>query len=134
MHRCDSARVAVLALCTAVGLAAAGSASAQLPRQFPQQALRGEIEFVQPPDVRVGRKPARLAPGARIRDVNNMTVVSGAFAGQRATVNYTLDPNGQILDVWVLTPGETARKPWPATPEQAAAWRFDWAAQTWSRP
>ena len=29
---------------------------------------------------------------------------------------------------------EAARKPWPSTPAEAAAWRFDGAAQTWSKP
>ena len=41
---------------------------------------------------------------------------------------------GLVLDVWVLTPAEAARKPWPVTPEQAQAWRFNPDAQTWTRP
>jgi len=34
----------------------------------------------------------------------------------------------------ILTPQEAAKRPWPATPQQAEAWTFDPIAQTWSRP
>jgi hypothetical protein len=77
---------------------------------------------------------ARLAPGARIRGENNLLLLSGALVNQRHTVNYTRDPSSLLLDVWILTPAERARQPWPVTPEQAAAWTFDPSAQTWSRP
>ena len=50
--------------------------------------------------------------------------------GARATV----DPYGLVLDVWLLTDAERARQPWPRTPAEAASWRFDAAAQAWSRP
>jgi hypothetical protein len=36
--------------------------------------------------------------------------------------------------VWVLRTTEVAVKPWPETPEQAQAWQFDPAAQTWTKP
>jgi hypothetical protein len=39
-----------------------------------------------------------------------------------------------LMDVWVLTPDELAKKPWPTTPAEAAAWQFNPSAQTWSRP
>ncbi|GAB4035120.1 MAG: hypothetical protein Fur0014_00630 [Rubrivivax sp.] len=110
-----------------------GSAWAQ-QRPFPATALRGELLIEQPPAVRVNGQPARLAPGARIRGENNLIVVSGALAGRKLTVNYTLDLQGLILDVWVLTPEERARQPWPTTPAEAAAWRFDPSAQRWSKP
>ena len=32
-----------------------------------------------------------------------------------------------------LTADEAARKPWPATPEEAQRWEFNPAAQTWTR-
>jgi hypothetical protein len=50
-------------------------------------------------------------------------------------VHYTIEPTtGLVLDVWILNTAERAREPWPATPEQARAWRFDPTAQTWTRP
>jgi hypothetical protein len=129
MLRCVSlaATVALAGLC-------AGPAAAQAPRPFPATALRGELVVLQPPDVALNGRAARLAPGARIRGDNNLLQLSGALVKQRLVVNYTVDPSGLLLDVWLLTAEERARLPWPTTPEQAAAWTFDPSAQTWSRP
>jgi hypothetical protein len=60
--------------------------------------------------------------------------MSGALVGQRLAVHYTRDLQGQLLEIWVLTPAELARKPWPATAAQATAWSFNVAAQSWSAP
>ena len=109
-------------------------AAAQAPRNFPATALRGEIVVTSPPELLLNQRPARLAPGARIRDTRNLLVMSGATVRQRLPVNYTLDLHGQLLDVWLLSPQEAARKPWPSTPQEAASWSFDAASQTWSRP
>jgi hypothetical protein len=126
MLRCVALAAALIAL--------AAPAAAQAPRSFPGTALRGEIVVTQPPEVRLNRQPARLAPGARIRGTDNLLQMSGALAGQQLVVNYTLDLQGELLNVWVLTATEAARKPWPATLAEAQAWTFDAAAQTWSRP
>jgi hypothetical protein len=109
-------------------------ALAQTPRSFPANALRGEMAVLQPPELLINGKAARLAPGARIRGADNMMVLSGSLAGTRLVVNFNLDINGQVQNVWVLTAQERAKQPWPSTPDQAAAWRFDPAAQSWSRP
>ena len=110
------------------------SASAQIQRQFPATALRGELVVTLPPEVTLNRQPARLAPGARIRGMDNMLLTSGAALGQRLVVNYTLDLQGQMLDVWILNPVEAARRPWPRSPQEAAAWQFNPDQHTWSRP
>jgi len=109
MPRCAKARrAAVRGLAAALLLPLATlPAAAQMRRNFPANALRGE---------------------------NNMLLVHSALAGQRLVVHYTRDLTGSLLDVWVLTPAERAKKPWPATPAQAAAWAFDPLAQTWSKP
>ncbi len=109
-------------------------ATAQVPRPFPATALRGELVVLQPPEVALNGRAARLAPGARIRGDNNLLQLSGALVNQRHTVNYTVDPSGLLLDVWILTTAERARLPWPTNAEQAAAWAFDPSTQTWSRP
>ncbi len=114
-------------------IACALPAAAQMQRNFPANALRGELVVLQPPDAQLNGRPARLAPGARIRGDNNLLVVSGAIANRRLWVHYTLDTGGQLLDVWVLTATELAR-PWPTSPEQARAWAFNPAMQSWSRP
>jgi len=115
-------------------VATALPAAAQLQRNFPATALRGELRVTQAPEALLNNRPARLAPGSRIRGTDNMLLMSGAVAGAPLLVHYTLDTNGLVLDVWVLTPAEAARKPWPATPEQAQSWRFSPDSQTWSRP
>ena len=105
-----------------------------MPRNFPATALRGEIVGSQPPELLLNGRPARLSPGARIRDEANLLQVSGVLAGQRLVVHYTVDLSGQVSEVWILTVAERARRPWPTTPEQAAAWTFDPVAQVWTRP
>ena len=123
--------------CVTAGLSAlicAGPVCAQVSRPFPPTALRGDLVVVQSPDITLNGRTARLAPGARIRDENNMLQVSGALAGHRLTVNYTIDTSGLVFEVWILNAEERARRPWPTSHEQAAAWIFDASSQTWSRP
>jgi hypothetical protein len=127
-------RCAFLSSLAAVLLAAALPAAAQVQRNFPAHALRGELLIQQPPEALLNGRPARLAPGARIRGADNLLQMSGALAGQKLPVHYTLDNAGLLLDVWVLTPAELARRPWPTTPRQASEWVFDPVAQVWSRP
>jgi hypothetical protein len=115
-------------------LAASVPASAQLQRNFPANALRGELRITLPPEVLLNGARARLSPGARIRDARNMMAMSGALVGERLVVHYTLDTSGLVHDVWILTDQERARQPWPSTPAQARSWVFNPAAQTWSRP
>jgi len=129
MPRCALAAFLVVQL-----LALAAPAAAQMQRNFPATALRGELLVVQAPEALVNGQPARLAPGVRIRDANNLLVMSGSLTQQRWAVNYTRDTLGLVLDVWLLTPSEGARQPWPTTPAQAAAWAFNADSQTWSRP
>jgi hypothetical protein len=109
-------------------------AAAQAQRNFPADALRGVLVVVQPPDALLNGRPARLAPGVRIRGQNNMLVLSGAAIGQKLVVHYTLDPLGLVKDVWILTLAEMGNKPWPTTPQQAQTWSFDPVAQVWTKP
>ncbi len=117
-----------------IGAASIAVAQDQAMRRFPQNALRGVITFGEPPLVRLNDELTRLAPGARIRGTNNLLVLSGTLTGVKAAVNYTLDNTGQLKDVWLLRNEETARKPWPSTPQEAAQWNFDAGNQIWSKP
>lgn len=132
MLRCVTQAATLLAL----AFAFCQPTLAQAVRKFPANALRGDIVITQPPALVLNQKfAARLAPGARIRGADGMQVLSGALVGQRLAVHYTLDPtSGALLDVWILTPAEFARKPWPATPAEAAAWQFNPDAQVWVKP
>jgi hypothetical protein len=123
-------RCATLAL---AGALAVGAAHAQLPRQFPAHALRGELTVLQPPDVKLNNGAARLSPGARIRGADNLVHMSGSLIGQKLRVHYTLDASGNVHDVWVLTPTEAKREPWPKTQGEAQRWFFDWSAQAWTK-
>jgi hypothetical protein len=118
----------------ALALALALPAAAQVQRNFSNKALRGTVVFGTPPEVTLNGKPARLAPGARIRDQNNLLLMSGALVGGKAVVNYTTELEGMLLDVWILSPAEAARKPWPTTQKEAQTWQFNVDTQTWSKP
>ena len=138
MNRCvatSRARATLPALAFALAAATTtllpASAIAQAHRNFPQTALRGVIAFTSPSDATLNTKPIRLAPGARIHGVDNMLVMSGTLAGQRFAANYTLEPNGMLYEIWLLSKEEAKVEPWPQTPQQAAAWSFDYAAQKW---
>ena len=109
-------------------------ATAQVQRAFPQNALRGAIVIGVAPDILLNGQAARLAPGSRIRDQNNMMVVPGALTGGRFLVNYNVDTSGLVKEVWILRPEEAAVQPWPTTPDQAQAWSFDPVGQVWSKP
>lgn len=77
-------------------------ASAQTMRQFPPAAKRGTLLVTAPPEVVLNGAAARLSPGARIKDVNNGLLMSGALVGQTVLVNYVRDGQGQISEVWLL--------------------------------
>lgn len=116
MNRCYSVYPAALARrlgwgCALAGLAMACVAQAQgFARSFPPNALRGSLVVTYPPIIQMDGKPDQLSPGARIRGMNNMLVMSGAIIGQPLLVNYVRNPDGQVHDVWVLTEAEAALK------------------------
>ena len=129
MHRC--LLTASVALTLAVPVLA--SAQMQIQRNFPANALRGELVVGVPPEITINGKDARLAPGSRIRGTNQMLVMSGAITGQKLIVNYTVEQYGMVQDVWVLRRDEI-KNLWPKTPAEAAAWSFDPIGQTWTKP
>lgn len=125
---------AEFAVVTALMLLPGAYLAAQVQRNFPRDALRGALVVVAAPEVQLNGTPVRLAPGARIRGADNMLALPALLTGHKLLVNYTLDGQGQVKDVWILTAAEAARQPWPTTPQQAQAWQFDAASQTWIRP
>lgn len=106
-----------------------------LKRDFPALTLRGQVTFLSPPGIELNGKAAQLSPGSRIRNQNNMVVLSGTLVGQSATVHYTVDDiTHQVRDIWLLRRDELAKTPWPDNLTDAQAWRFDSAAQRWTKP
>ena len=119
----------------ALAILLASPASAQSHRNFPAHALRGELLINEPPEGLLNGRPARLAPGARIRGDDNMLRMSGALAGQKVIVHYTRENGtGLLQDIWVLNATERANRMWPTSEADARAWVFDPVGQTWSGP
>lgn len=131
MPRCLLSVMAALALTVPALLVA--PAHAQIVRPIPLKSLRGELVFGPPPDVLLNGKPVRLAPGARIKDVQNMLVMSAGLVGNKLVANYTVDTYGLLDGVWLLRDDEIAQ-PWPKTPEEAAKWSYDPIAHVWVKP
>lgn len=79
-------------------------------RTVPDDARRAKMSFVQGMEVAVDGRRTTLAPGALVRDTQNLVIVP-ALIPSDATVAYQVDINGQIHRVWVLTAQEAARHP-----------------------
>lgn len=62
-----------------------------------------------PPVITVDGKEDRLSPGARVRDRNNMLVLSGALAGKSLYTVYRRDGAGLVHEVWLLNEEEYAK-------------------------
>jgi len=132
MYRCAAS---VFAAAVAVCAAAPAPLQAQgLARNFPPNALRGTLAVQSPDVVSVNGRPVQFAPGVRVRGQNNTLLLTGSLSGSQLVVNYTVDTQGAVNSVWILTATEAARQPWPTTIEQAKTWRFDQAEQVWTKP
>jgi len=103
MNRCFRFLLICLAL-------AAGAGFAQgLQRSAPKDVVLARIAVTAPPEITVDGKPDRLSPGARIRDLNNMLVLSASLAGKAMPVVYRRDAAGLVHEVWLLTEDEYGR-------------------------
>ncbi|MQA39851.1 hypothetical protein [Rugamonas aquatica] len=79
-------------------------------RPFPAHALRGKMTPGYFPEVSIDGKPRQLSPAARIFNQDNMIEMPAALRGSDIVVNYTVDMNGNIDRIWILTPEEAAQK------------------------
>ena len=88
----------------------AGAAFAQgIRREAPKDVVLGQLVVTTPPLVTMDGKPDRLSPGSRIRDLNNMLVLSGGLVGKRLPVVYRRDTSGLVHEVWILTDAEYSK-------------------------
>lgn len=87
-------------------------------REFPLKALRGMLEITAPPEILIDGRAARLSPGARIRDTQNMIIPPAQLMGRRWLVNFVLESNGLVHEAWLLTPEEAATRGRLATPDR----------------
>ena len=103
----------LLTMSLTVTLLAAGVAHAQF-RTLPPASKRvtvGQQKYPLP-YVNFGDKPFKLAPGGVIYDQNNRFILHEALP-PGADVIYTVDTNGDIARIYVLTPQEQALLPKP---------------------
>jgi len=137
MNRCDvrasALALALIASTATFALPTAASAQEVVQRNFPRNALRGELVLLNESEALLNGKPARLAPGLKLRGENNLLVMTGAALGRKFTANYTIDTYGLINNLWALRPDE-AQRLWPKTEQEAATWGFDPVAQLWVKP
>ena len=98
------------ALAAALTLFLAQAAFAQgIVRQPPKDVRPARMAVTAPPEITLDGQADRLSPGARIRNVQNLVVMSGSLAGQTVPVVYRRDPSGMVHEVWMLTEDEYAR-------------------------
>ncbi len=136
MNRCAPSLFALALACagTLATLAPVpASAQAALQRKFTKSTLRGKILFGNPPAITLNGTVMALAPGFRVHSTTNLLVLPSRLVGGTYTVNYTLDHQDRVYEVWILTDAEVANKPWPTTTAQAQSWTFDATSQTWTK-
>jgi hypothetical protein len=90
-----------------MALLVAASAWAQL-RTIPTSAERGVMSHVSGMLVSLNGERVQLATGAQIRDPSNRIILPAALPPE-SRVKYTLDLQGQVHRVWILTPAEAAQ-------------------------
>jgi hypothetical protein len=83
------------------------TAYAQL-RALPAQAKLGKIRHVQEMIVRIDGKLARLSRGAQVRDAHNRIVVPAAIPAG-SLIKYTLNAQGEVSAVWILSAQEAGK-------------------------
>ena len=82
-------------------------AAAQL-RTVPSGAERGVLSHVSGMMFELNGERIQMGSGAQIRDASNRIVLPGMLPPE-SLVKYTLDHEGHIHRVWILTPEEAAR-------------------------
>ena len=100
-------RAAYLALLSALLVAPVVAQTRNPP--IPEDSRRGVIRHVEEMAVTVDGKPMQLAAGAQIRNPQNLIIVPMGIPREGAWADYTLNGDGQIFRVWLLTPDEFAR-------------------------
>jgi hypothetical protein len=114
MNRCPRilARFS-LAACLALAALSSSFSPAALAqgmrREAPKDVVLGQMVVTAPPIITMDGKPDRLSPGSRIRDLNNMLVLSGGIVGKVLPVVYRRDAAGLVHEAWILTPDEYAK-------------------------
>jgi hypothetical protein len=130
MNRCPRtlARFS-LAACLALAALSSSFAPAALAqgirREAPKDVVLGQMVVTAPPVITMNGKPDRLSPGSRIRDLNNMLVLSAGIVGKVLPVVYRRDAAGLVHEAWILTPEEYSKLGGANTGDPQGHKRFD---------
>ena len=84
------------------------AAAVHAGRILPPAAQMGALKAADYPYVKIGDNVLRLAPGARIFNAENRTILPNLLPAE-AAVFYQLDLYGQVINLWLATPEEAAR-------------------------
>ena len=76
---------------------------------IPAEAQRGAIRHLKEMVVAIDNRPVRLAPGAQIRNQQNLIVVPVALPPGGTPADYILNADGELFRAWLLTPQELAQ-------------------------
>ena len=114
MNRCTRSRVRAAFAAAATGFSllfclAAPVQAQTLTRDAPKDVKPARLVVTAPPEITLNGKPDRLSPGSRIRNTQNLIILSGSLVGQELPVVYRRDAAGLVHEAWVLTPAEYAR-------------------------
>jgi hypothetical protein len=95
----------------ALTLAFAATSYAQLQRLLPADGKLGRLTSQQIPYplLRIDGEVLRLAPGGRIYDQHNRTILHG-FLPENAVVLFVKDGNGEVALLYILSPGELEQR------------------------
>jgi hypothetical protein len=94
----------------ALAIAWVATSHAQMTRQLPADGKLGDLVGQQQPFplLQINEQVVRLAPGGRIYDQHNRTILH-TFLPEQATVLFVQDMNGDISRVYILRPEELER-------------------------
>ncbi|NKI72647.1 hypothetical protein GN109_24820 [Collimonas pratensis] len=79
-------------------------------RDFPATTLRGKLTITDYPNVSMSGNVLRLSPGSRIWNTQQLTQIPSSLGSNTYLVNYTLNTQGDIDRVWILTSDEAGVK------------------------
>jgi len=106
MNRWIKLALAGLSLATAAFVASGQGIKREAPRDVKPAIIAVSAT---PPIITVDGKDDRFSPGVRIRDLNNMLVLTGTLAGKTIYTVYRRDGAGLVHEVWLLTADEYAK-------------------------
>ncbi len=100
MNRWTAPLVATLAF------AATAVCAQTMRREVPADVQAARLVITLPPQALLDGQPVRLSPGARIRNTQNLLLLSGNVAGQDLPVLYRRDALGLLSELWLLSEAE----------------------------